>query len=135
MGSPWKVTRFAPAALAVVAVSACGSSPQYCSDRDQLEKSVKALDDGQILEKGGVQRLRDRLRTVAADAKTVAASAKSDFGEQSEALESSVAALRTAVEAVPSSPSPQELAAVAAQTRAVVNATRSFVETTDSKCS
>jgi hypothetical protein len=129
------ISKSVPAALAVVAVGACGSSPKYCSDRDQLQKSVKALDNQKVLEKGGVQKLASQLKTVAADAKAAASSAKSDFGEQTKALQSSVAALKTALEAVPSSPSPEQLAAVAAETDAVVTAGKSFIKATDSKCS
>ena len=119
-----------------VAIAGCGSDePGYCSDRSQLEQSVRALDDGEILRQGGVQDLRTKLQAVEADARALVDSAKDDFPSETGALESSVDGLKTAVQQLPSSPSPQQVALVAADAKAVVTSFQDFKDASNSNCS
>ena len=119
-----------------VAIAGCGSDkPGYCSDRSELESSVRALDDGEVLRQGGVQDLRTKLQAVEADARALVSSAKGDFPSETSALETSVDGLKTAVQQLPSSPSPQEVALVAADAKAVVTSFQDFKGASNSKCS
>jgi hypothetical protein len=120
-------------AATLMALTGCGK-PQYCSDRSDLEKSVRDLGNINVLQSGGVSQLKSQLQTVQTDAQKVASSAKSDFPSESSALQSSVSRLKGAVQSLPPSPSRQELAPVAADATAVVMASRNFKNATDSKC-
>src|SRR3954453_23414685 len=93
------------AVVGVVALSACGS-PQYCSDKDALKKSVNGLKNVDLLKSGGLDRLKQQLTKVQSDAKTLAKSAKDDFPAETGALRSSVTALATDVKQIPASPQP-----------------------------
>ena len=134
--------RVAPAAIALVAaagilLTACGGSdkPGYCSDRSSLQQSVDDLRNVKVLESGGPTRLQSQLQKVETDAKGLASSAKSDFPSESDAIQSSVSALKSAVQGLPASPSPQQLATVAADVKGVATAFQGFKTATDSKCS
>jgi hypothetical protein len=121
---------------AAVALTACGGSskPGYCSDRGKLEQSVKDLGNVKVLESGAAQKLRSQLQTIQNDAQTVITSAKSDFPTETNAIDSSLAKLRTDVQQLPSSPSPHQLAAIAADAKNVVASVQGFVKSSDSKC-
>jgi hypothetical protein len=120
-------------AAVLIALSGCGK-PQYCSDRSDLENSVRDLGNIKVLQSGGVNQLKSQLQTVQANAKKVAGSAKSDFPTESSALQSSVSTLKTAVQQLPASPTRQQLAPVAADAASVVASARRFKQATDSKC-
>lgn len=121
---------------AAVALTACGGSskPGYCSDRGKLEQSVKDLGNVKVLESGGPQKLRSQLQTIQTDAQTVISSAKNDFPTETNAISSSTTKLRTDVQQLPSSPTPHQLVAVAADAKNVVASVQSFVKSSDSKC-
>ncbi len=122
------------AAIAVVAVAGCGSSkPAYCSDRTNLENSIKNLPSA--ASSSGISGLTSQVSTIQSDATSLVSSAKSDFPTQTSAIKSSVDALTTAVKALPSSPSTAQIAAVAAQSASVVSSVNSFVSDSKSKCS
>jgi hypothetical protein len=125
------------APLAIAAAAGCGGSskPAYCSDRSQLEQSVRALGNGEVLRQGGLQDLKTKLQTVEPDANNLVGSAKEDFPSETGAIETSVSTLKTTVQQLPSSPTPQQVAAVAADTRGVVTSFQGFREASDSKCS
>ena len=132
-----RVGRAAVALLATaftIALVGCGK-PDYCSDRSNLEQSVKSLTDVNLTESGGADRLKSQLDKVQSDAKQVASSAKSDFPSETGQLESSVSTLDKSLQALPSSPSSEELKGLAPQVTAVAGASRSFVTATDSECS
>ena len=122
------------ATVFAIAFVGCGK-PDYCSDRSNLEQSVKGLTDVQLTESGGADRLKSQLDKVQSDAKQVASSAKSDFPSETDQLESSVSTLEKSVQALPPSPSSEELKGLAPQVTAVAGASRRFVTATDSECS
>lgn len=122
------------AAGAVMALAGCGK-PQYCSDRSTLQQSVSGLNDVQVTQSGGVDRLKTQLTKVESDANALAKSAKSDFPSESSSVQSSVKSLKSAVQALPASTSRQLLVTVAANVKATVAAFDNFKTATDSKCS
>jgi hypothetical protein len=122
------------AAVAIVALAGCGSSkPAYCSDRTNLENSIKGLTSLNV--SSGISGLTSQLTKIKSDATTLVSSAKSDFPTQTNAVESSVNSLESAVKALPSSPSATQIAAVAADAANVVSSVNSFVDASKSKCS
>ena len=125
------------AAVAVVALAACGSSskPQYCADRSTLQQSVKDLSNINVLQSGGVNQVKSQLSKIESNASALTSSAKSDFPSESNAIDSSVSTLKSAVDGLSSSPSAQQLAGVAADIKAVGAAFQNFKTATDSKCS
>ena len=139
LGRTRRLTQASPAALAAggliaVALAGCGK-PQYCEDRSQLEQSIKGIGDVQAIRSGGVDELKTRLQDVESDAKALVDSAKSDFASESDAISSSVSKLKTDIEALPSSsPSPQQVAVVAADAKAVVTAFQNFKTATKDEC-
>src|SRR5215475_5855905 len=98
-------------AVALVAVAACGSSsadtsssrPAYCSDRTNLQKSVKGLTG--LNPGAGVSGLEAQVNKVKTSANNLANAAKSDFPSQSNALNSSITALENSARSLASSPS------------------------------
>jgi hypothetical protein len=121
------------AAVALVALAGCGSSkPAYCSDRTQLENSVKDLPSA--ASSSGISGLTSQLTKIKSDATALSASAKSDFPTESSAVKSSVRALESAVKALPSSPSTAQIAGIATASAGVVSSVNSFVDASKSKC-
>lgn len=138
MGSAKRHTAPAIAPLAVaLALAGCGGSskPGYCSDRTNLEQSVKGVGDVNVLQSGGIKQLQSQLQKVETDASTLVKSAKSDFPSETSAIDSSVAALKKAAQALPSSPTPTEVATLAGDAKSVVTAFQNFKKASDSKCS
>jgi len=122
------------ASVFALPIAGCGN-PDYCSDRSNLEQSVKGLTDVELTESGGVDRLKSQLKKVQSDAKQVASSAKSDFPSETDQLESSVSTLEKSVQALPPSPSSEELKGLAPEVTAIVGASRRFVNATGTECS
>jgi Protein of unknown function (DUF1269) len=123
------------AAVALIALAGCGSSskPAYCSDRTNLENSIKNLP--KVTSSSGISGLKTQITTIQSDATSLVNSAKSDFPTQTSAVKSSVDTLASAVKALPSSPSAAQIAPIAADSAAVVNSVNSFVDASKSKCS
>jgi hypothetical protein len=122
------------AAVALVALAGCGSSkPAYCSDRTNLENSIKGLTSLNL--STGISALTSQLTKIKSDATTLVSSAKSDFPTQTSAVKSSVNTLESSVKALPSSPSASQIAAIAADASSVVNSVNSFTDASKSKCS
>jgi len=121
--------------VAVIAVAGCGSSskPAYCSDRTNLNNSVKNLPS--VTSSSGISGLTSQLATIQSDATSLVSAAKSDFPTQTSAVKTSVDTLKSAVNALPSSPSASQIAAIALDAGNVVNSVKSFVDTSKSKCS
>ncbi len=91
-----------PAAVAtsaagmLIALAGCGSSskPAYCSDRTNLENSIKNLPSlFATYFSSGVSGLKSQINTIVSDANSVVNSAKSDFPSQTSAVKTSVDAL------------------------------------------
>jgi hypothetical protein len=122
------------AVIAVIALGGCGSSkPSYCSDRTNLENSIKGLTSLNL--SSGITGLQTQAKTIESDATSLVNAAKSDFPGETGALKSSVDALQSAVKALPSSPSATQIAAIATSSASVVSSVKNFVDTTKSKCS
>jgi hypothetical protein len=122
------------ASVLVMVLAGCGK-PGYCSDRTNLEQSVKDLGNVKLTESGGVDRLKSQLKKIQSDTKQVVSSAKSDFPSETDQLNSSVSALEKSAQALPSSPSASELKGLVTEVAAVAGASQTFVSATDSKCS
>jgi hypothetical protein len=121
------------AVLALTAATGCGSSkPSYCADRGNLESSVKDLPSA--ARTGGTGGLQSQLTTIESAATAAIDSAKSDFPTETSTLKTTVDQLKTGVEGLPASPSVADLAPVALNATAVVNAVKGFTSATKSKC-
>ena len=115
---------------AVIALAGCGSSkPAYCTDRTNLENSVKGLTSA------GISGLKSQLKQIQSDASTLVSSAKGDFPNETSAITSSVDALKSSLAALPSSPSAAQIATVGRDAASVVSSVKSFVDASNSKCS
>ncbi|HUO75088.1 MAG TPA: hypothetical protein VMU39_30285 [Solirubrobacteraceae bacterium] len=122
------------AAVALIALAGCGSSkPAYCSDRTNLENSVKNLPSS--VSSSGIIGLASQLTTIKSDATKLVSSAKSDFPTQTSAVKSSVDTLVSAVKGLPSSPSATQIAAIGIDASNVVSSVKSFTDNSKSKCS
>jgi len=112
-----------------VALVGCSSSkPAYCTDRTNLQNSVKGLTSA------GISSLKSQIQQVQSDATTVVNSAKSDFPNETSAISSSVSALKDSVTALPSGPSVAQVAAVTKDAANVVSSVKSFTDATGSQC-
>ena len=117
------------AAIAVVALAGCSSSkPAYCTDRTNLENSVKGLTSA------GISGLKSQLTQVQSDATALVNSAKSDFPNETSAISSSVDALKNSLAALPSSPSVAQIATVTKDAANVVSSVKNFTNATSSQC-
>jgi len=123
------------ATAALVGVAGCGGSgkPAYCSDRSNLESSIKGLTS--LNPSSGISGLKAQLTTIQGDATKLVDSAKSDFPSQTSAITASLVALQSAVKALPSHPSAAQLAGVATAASSVVSSVKSFMNATSSTCS
>ena len=122
-------------AAGLVGLAGCGGSskPAYCSDRSNLQSSIKGLTS--LTASSGITGLKTQLTTIQSDATKLVSSAKSDFPTQTSAIKSSVAALESAVKALPSHPSATQLGPVATAAASVVSSVKSFTDVTSSNCS
>ena len=124
------------ASAAVASLTAgCGDSdkPDYCSNVSDLQQSVDDLKNAQ-LEIGALSTLQTELQEVQADANAVVSSANQDFPSETSALKSSVSSLSSAIERLPSSPTAEELAALAPDISRTVTAATDLSSATESAC-
>jgi hypothetical protein len=121
-------------AAASLALSACGGSdtPGYCSDRSQLERSIKDL--ANLSPSGGISGLKAQLQTIQRNANALVASAKDDFPSETDAIKRSIDRLESDVRALPSNPSTAQVASLATDASSVISAVSGFVDATRSKC-
>ena len=119
---------------APLALSACGGSdkPGYCSDRSQLESSIKDLSN--FSPSQGLSGLESQLRTIQSNANALVASARSDFPSETSAIKSSIDKLSTDVRGLSSSPSASQIASLASDASSVVSSVSAFADATKSKC-
>ena len=129
-GNAWvRVPLVLAAAATAVALAGCGSSkPAYCTDRTDLQNSVKGLTSS------GISGVKSQLKQIQSDATTLVNSAKSDFPSETGAITSSVNALKSSVAALPSSPSAAQIAIVTKDAASVVSSVKSFADASNSKC-
>lgn len=121
------------AVAAVLAVAGCGSSkPAYCTDRTNLENSVKGLTSLNV--SSGISGLESQLQKIQSSANSAVNSAKSDFPTETTALKSSVTSLENAVKGVTSSPTAGQITSIATAASGLVTAVNNFVNATKSKC-
>ena len=79
---------------AIVALAGCGSSkPAYCTDRTNLNNSIKGLTS--LTASSGISGLKSQVNMIQSDATAVVNSAKSDFPSETSAITSSVDALKS----------------------------------------
>ena len=134
-GGQGRVLLACAAAIAVVALAGCSSSkPGYCTDRTNLENSVKGLSSLNLTSSGGISSLTSQLKTITSDADALVNSAKSDFPTQTSAISSSVNALQNSVTALPSNVSAAQIATVTKDAASVVSSVNSFTDATSSQC-
>lgn len=121
----------------VMAVAGCGSSsnskPQYCTDKTNLEKSVKALPS--TITSGNVSAIQSQVTKIQGEANKFASSAKSEFSSQAAAVKKDVNTLETGVKGLPSSPSASDLMTLATDAASTVSAVSDLVNAVKSKCS
>jgi hypothetical protein len=134
-GSTWvRVPLAVAVAAGVVALAGCSSSkPAYCTDRTNLENSVKGLTS--LTASSGISGLTSQVKTIQSDATALVNSAKSDFPSQTSAITSSVNALKTSVTGLSSSPSATQVATVTRDAASVVSSVKTFTDASSSKCS
>lgn len=122
------------AACVLIALAGCGgnSKPAYCSDRSDLENSIKGLTSVDL--SSGLSGLRSQLATIESDATTLVDSARSDFPDQTSAIRSSVDTLAAAVRTLQANPTAQQTAAVVGDASNVVSAVGDFKSASNSKC-
>jgi hypothetical protein len=125
--------------VALVAVAACGSStssasgrPGYCSDRTNLQNSVKELTS--LNASAGISGLQAQVNKVKTSATRLANATKSDFPSQSNALNSSITALGNSARSLASNPSAANIGNVTKDAGTVVTAARNLVNATNAKC-
>jgi hypothetical protein len=130
-GSAWAwILLVLAAATAVIALAGCSSSkPAYCTDRTNLQNSVKGLTSA------GISGLKTQLTQIQSDSTALVSSAKGDFPSETSAITSSVDALKSSLAALPSSPSATQVAIVGRDAASVVSSVKSFVDASNSKCS
>jgi hypothetical protein len=130
-GSAWvRVPVTFAAAATIVALVGCSSSkPAYCTDRTNLQNSVKGLTSD------GVSGLKSHIQQIQSDATTVVNSAKGDFPNETSAITSSVDALKTSLSALSSTSSAAQIATVTSNAASVVTSVKNFVDASNSKCS
>ena len=122
------------AVVGVVAVAGCSSSkPAYCTDRTNLESSIKGLSNLDL--SNGLSSLEAQLKKIESNATTLVNSAKSDFPSETGAITSSVDALKSAVTQLVSDHSAANAIAVTTDAANVVKSVKSFTDATNSKCS
>ena len=130
----WRARAVWIAVVGLVALAGCGSSkPAYCTDRSNLESSVKGLTSLSL--SSGVSGLQSQAKKIQSDATALVSSAKSDFPSETSAIKSSVSAFESAVKGLSSSPSAGQIATVASAGSSVVSSVKSFTDATSSKCS
>jgi hypothetical protein len=117
--------------ISTAVCSACGSSkPAYCGNLTKLEQSVKTVDVSR-----GLSSLKTQLAQIQTNAKSVISSAKSDFPNETTEISGSVAKLQADVRSLASSsPTPQQLATIGGDAKALVNAVSTFSSASKSKC-
>ena len=121
------------AVAGVVAMTGCGSSkPAYCTDRTNLENSIKGLSHPDL--SNGLSSLEAQVKKIESNATTLVNSAKSDFPTETSAITSSVDALKSAVTQLASDHSAANITAVTADAASVVKSVKSFTDATSSKC-
>jgi hypothetical protein len=115
-------------------LAGCGGSskPAYCSDRSNLESSVKGLTDLTLT--SGMSGLEAQLNKIKTNSTNLVKSAQSDFPNETAAVKSSFGALDKTVKGLSSSPSASDIATVAVQTSAFVTSVKNFMDSTSSKC-
>ena len=129
------ISSLAVAVVSFALLAGCGGSskPGYCSDRSNLESSIKGLANVDLAS-GGLNALQQQLQKVQSDAKALVSSAKSDFPSETGALETSVSNLSDAIKQIGSSPSPKQVAALVPDLQGVVTAVKGFANASSSKC-
>jgi hypothetical protein len=120
--------------LACAALTGCGGSskPGYCSDRANLESSIKGLTD--LNASSGINGLKTQLGKIQTAVTSLVNSAKSDFPNETSAIKSSLDALTTTVNGLAANPSAAQIATAGKQASDFASSVQTFITSTSSKC-
>lgn len=130
----WSARVVCIAAVGLVAIAGCGSGkPAYCTDRSNLENSIKGLTS--LNPSSGISGLNSQLSKIQSNVTALVNSAKGDFPSETSAIKSAVASLESAVKGLSSNPSAGQIATVTSAASSVVSSVNSFTNATSSKCS
>jgi hypothetical protein len=131
--------RVLPAAAVAIRVvglaglAGCSSSkPAYCTDRTNLQNSVKGLTSLNF--SGGISAIQSQVAMIQTNATALVNSAKSDFPSQTSAITSSVDALKSSVTTLASDHSVANIATATKDASNVANSVKSFSDATSSQC-
>ena len=114
-------------------LAGCGSSkPAYCSDRANLESSIKGLTELNV--SSGLSGLEAQLGKIQTATTSLVGSAKSDFPNETTAIQSTLTALTSSVKGLASNPSASQVATIARQASDFVSSVQTFTNSTSSKC-
>ena len=128
----WIMLALAAAGWWPQAVAATTSRPTaQCERSPAVGRHLKSV---HLTESGALSTLQTDVQKVQSDADAVVSSAKQDFPDQTSALKSSVSSLSTTIEELPSSPTAQQLAALAPEMSSVVTAAKDLDSATSSAC-
>jgi hypothetical protein len=127
-----KATLMVLAALTLAGL-ACGGEPDYCSDLNELEQSVRDLGDVDVVA-GGTTALRDALRGVEDQAEATIDAARDEFPEETSAMRDSLEGLKQSARELSDSPTPDEIAPAAADVRTMVTSVEEFAGAARSEC-
>jgi hypothetical protein len=126
------------AAAGAIALAGCGGSskPSYCTDRTNLENSIKQLSSLNL--KNGVSGLKSQLQSnltaIQTQAQSLVNSAEADFPNETVAIQSSVGSLTNSLDAAKSNPSVGTVASVVSNAEKVASSVKSFTEASSSAC-
>jgi hypothetical protein len=120
-------------AAVLVGAGCGGGEPDYCSDVSDLEQSVKDIGSVDVVE-GGRSAVNEALDEVERNARAAVDSAKSDFPDETDAITESISDLKASGGQLGESPTPQQVARVAADVGVVASAVEDFVNATRSEC-
>ena len=115
-------------------LAGCGSSkPAYCSDRANLEKSVKELPG--LASSANLSGLKTQASKIQTQATTLVDAARHDFPTESSALQRDLDTLIHSIKNLPSNPATQDYATIGLNAATAVSAVNNFTSATNAKCS
>jgi hypothetical protein len=129
------------AVVGLIALTGCGSSkPAYCSTRNNLEDSVRVLENsikGLTIShfSSGLSDVKADLEKVRTNANMLVSQVKGELASETSAIKSSVASFESAVKALVSSPSAAHADAVKSAASSIASSLKSFADATSGKCS
>lgn len=84
-------------ALALTALVACDSQPEYCSEKEEAQASFDALRDTNVVE-DGTEALREQFGTFTTDMRSLIDAAGDEFDAEIDAVRTSLDEVATAID-------------------------------------